>query len=82
MGRRTQEGPALQTIYDPGEERRVCFYCHSDGTFGFLEWKYWDVEESWAPTRIGASSRLNTMEEAIREARGRVDWLAAAIAAE
>ncbi len=75
MGRRKQEGGALRTIYDPGEERRVCFYRHSDGTFGFLEWEYWVEEESWAPTRIGAGSRLNKMEEAIREARGRADAL-------
>jgi hypothetical protein len=77
-----QERGSIRTIYDPGEERRVCFYCHSDGTFGFLEWKFLHQEDSWAPTRIGAGSRLKTIEEAAREARGRVDWLAAAIVAE
>jgi len=82
MGRRKQEGDTLRTIYDPSEQRRVSFYRHSDGTFGFLEWKYLDEEESWAPTRIGAGSRLTTMEEAIREARGRVDWPATATVTE
>jgi len=70
-----QEGPALRTIYDQGEERRVCFYRHADGTFGFLEWKYWNEEDSWAPTRIGQGSRLASLNEAIQEARSRVDWL-------
>jgi hypothetical protein len=76
MGRRMQEGDALKTIYDSGLERRVCFYRNSDGTFGFLEWRFWDEEDSWAPTRIGQGSRLSTIEDAIREAKGRVDWLA------
>lgn len=79
MGRRMQEGDALKTIYDSGLERRVCFYRNSDGTFGFLEWRFWDEEDSWAPTRIGQGSRLSTIEDAIREAKGRVDWLASLV---
>jgi hypothetical protein len=82
MGTRKQEGGALRTIYDSSVERRVCFFRNSAGTFGFLEWEFCDEEDSWVPTRIGHGSRLSTMEDAIREARGRVDWLAAVVAAE
>jgi len=74
-----QEGNAIKVIYDRVLERRVCFYRNSDGTFGFLEWKFCDEEKSWAPTRIGQGSRLSTLEDAIREAMGRVDWLASAV---
>jgi hypothetical protein len=70
-----QEGEALKTIYDCDLKKRVCFYQNSDGTFGFLEWKFWAEEDSWAPTRIGQGSRLSTIEDAIREARVRVEWL-------
>ncbi|HEY2545468.1 MAG TPA: hypothetical protein VGI46_05340 [Candidatus Acidoferrum sp.] len=76
MGTRMQEGNALKTIYDSGLERRVCFYRNSDATFGFLEWRFCDKEESWVPTRIGQGSRLSTIEDAVREAKGRVEWLA------
>jgi hypothetical protein len=74
-----QEGDALKTIYDSVLGRRVCFYKNSDGTFGFLEWNFSPEEDSWTPTRIGQGARLNTLEDAIREATGRVSWLASAV---
>lgn len=77
--KRKQEGNALRTIYDSDLERRVCFYRNSDGTFGFLEWSFWDKEDSWVPTRVGQGSRLSTIEDAVREATGRVRWLASAL---
>lgn len=76
MGRRKQEGDALKVIYDLDLERRVCFYKNSDGTFGFLEWRFSNAEDSWIPTRVGQGSRLSTLEDATREAKGRVDWTA------
>jgi hypothetical protein len=78
-GKRMQEGDALKVIYDSDLERRVCFYENSDGTFGFLEWSFGYEEDSWAPTRVGQGSRLSTIEDAVREASGRVGWLAAAL---
>jgi hypothetical protein len=74
-GRRKQEGNALKVIYDSGLQRRVCFYGNSDGTFGFLECSFCDEEDSWAPTRVGHGSRLSTIEDALREAKGRVGLL-------
>ena len=80
MGTPKQEGNAIKTIYDTSAERRVCFCKNSDGTFGFVEWKFCTQEDSWVPTRTGQGARLGTLEDAIREAKGRVEWLASAIA--
>jgi hypothetical protein len=77
MGSRKPEGATIKTIYDPGARRRVCFYKNSAGTLGFLKWKFLTQQKSWAPTRIGQGSRLGTREDAMREAQGRVAWLAA-----
>jgi hypothetical protein len=78
-GKRMQEGNALKAIYDSDVERRVCFYRNSDGTFGFLEWRFFNQEDSWVATRVGQGSRLSTIEDAVREATGRVGWLASAL---
>jgi hypothetical protein len=78
MGKAMQEGNAVKVIYQHDLERRVCFYKNSDGTFGFLEWKFFEPEDSWAPTRVGQGSRLSTLEEAVREANDRVAWLSSA----
>ena len=77
--KRKQEGNALRAIYDSDLERRVCFYRNPDGTFGFLEWSFCDKEDSWVPTRVGQGSRLSTNVDAVREATGRVSWLASAL---
>jgi hypothetical protein len=79
MGARMQEGNALKTVYDSGLERRVCFYRNSDGKFSFLEWKFSDEDQSWLMTRNGQGSRLSTIEDSIREAKGRVQWLASVV---
>ena len=82
MGVRKQEGDSLLTVYDSRDELRVTFHRRTDGTFGFQEWKFWMPEDSWAPTRIGDGSRLATLEDAIREAKGRVEWLSAVMASQ
>jgi len=81
MDRRKQEGNSLLTVYDAEEFRRVTFFEHPDGTFGFPEWKFWMPEDSWAPTRIGDGARLKSLEDAIREAKGRVEWLVSVMTA-
>jgi hypothetical protein len=82
MGTHIQEGNSLLTVYDSRDERRVTFHRRLDGTFGFQEWKFWMPEDSWATTRVGDGSRLATLEDAIREAKGRVEWLSAAMASQ
>ena len=76
MRERKQEGDALKIIYDQDLERRVSFFNNSDGTFGFQEWKFFEPEDSWILTRGGQGSRLSTLEDAVREARMRIKWLA------
>jgi len=77
MGRRKQEGNSLRSIYNVDESKRVCLVKNLDGTFGFLEWVFFEGEGGyWGPTRIGAGSRCASLEEALREAKGRVSWLA------
>ena len=60
-GKRMQEGNALKAIYDSDLKRRVCFYRNSDGTFGFLEWRFCEMENSWVPARVGQGFRLSTI---------------------
>lgn len=74
MSRRRQEGKSLRTVYDASENRRVCFVKNPDGTFGFLQWTFSEVDDSWLPTRVGAGSRFETIEDATRDAEGRVPW--------
>jgi hypothetical protein len=76
MRRKMQEGDALQIIYDDDLGRRVSFFENSDGTFGFLEWKFAEPEDSWIATRGGQGSRLSTLEDAVREASMRIECLA------
>ena len=78
-GKQKQEDDALKAIYDSDLERRVYFYRNSDGSFGFLEWSFSDEEDSCFPTRVGQGSRLSTIEDAVRDATGRVGWLASAL---
>jgi hypothetical protein len=61
----------------PAFRAAFVFSKNSDGTFSFLEWKFSGEDDSWLPTRVGIGSRLSTLEDAVREAKGRVDWLKA-----
>ena len=79
MGIRKQEGDSLLTVYGEGDERRVTFHRRLDGTFGFQEWRFSAAEDSWMHFRNGDGSRLSTLDDAIREAKGRVDWLGGAM---
>ena len=79
--RQKQEGYSLKIFYDSNLERRVCIVQNAiDGTFGFVEEKYCELENGyWLPTANGRGSRLKTSEDAIREAIGRVEWLGSVI---
>ena len=44
-----------------------------------VEWSFCDKEDSWVATRVGQGSRLSTIEDAVREATGRVVWLTSAL---
>jgi hypothetical protein len=67
----------LQTIYDDSRKRRVVIIQGDDATFGFAEEKFSDgsQEMAWIPISR-RNSRCDTVERALAEARGRIDWLA------
>jgi hypothetical protein len=67
----------LQTIYDDSRKRRVVIIQGDDALFGFVEEKFSDdpQEMIWIPVSK-RNSYCGTMERALAEARGRIDWLA------
>lgn len=72
----------LRSIVRADQKRKVELVRRSDGSFGFEEWEFFDNEGgSWGPTRIGAGSRCASIDEALREAKERVEWLAAELSA-
>lgn len=66
---------AVKVIHDASGYRRVVIYRHSNGTFGFEEWKFLTEENSWAPLRKKSETFVNTVEQALREATGRIPWM-------
>jgi hypothetical protein len=72
--------PELQhTIYNPTATRRVQIYRHDDRSFRFIEEKFSDeaLERCWIVLSSRRSQPIcDTFETALREAQGRVAWLA------
>ena len=66
----------LRTISASSGERRVEIYRRPDGTFGFEEWRYDESEQAWLPFGRYSHAIIDTLENAEREARARVSWLA------
>lgn len=58
-------------------KRRVEIFRRADGTYGFENMKYGDQEESWFPAGRYSVGIFGTEEEALKEAKARVRWLAA-----
>jgi len=69
----------LQTLYDKQRTRRVRIIRRADGTFSFLEehWSSDSLEQVWIPQTSKRSLPLcDSAETALREAQGRISWLA------
>jgi hypothetical protein len=67
-------------IYDAARKRRVIIRGSSGGTYTFVEEYFSDepLEMSWIPLTYRRSIPIcESFEIAMREARGRVEWLAA-----
>ena len=47
----------------------------ADGTFGFEELKFWHEEQAWLPEGKYSIAIIDSLERAIKEAKGRVAWL-------
>jgi hypothetical protein len=66
----------VKTLTKPDGSHRVEIFRRLDGTFGFEE-SQWDGDEScWVPFGRYSESFTPSQEEALREAHGRVAWLA------
>lgn len=65
-------------IYDRDKKRRVVVVQTADGSYGFVE-EFFSTEpeeQCWIPVTKGRSIPIcDSIETALREARGRVDWL-------
>ncbi|PQV63149.1 hypothetical protein B1R32_11557 [Abditibacterium utsteinense] len=67
---------SIQTIYDDEKKLRVIFFQRIDGSFGFAE-EYFsghELDMCWMPQSRNISF-FDTLETALREVHGRVDWL-------
>ena len=66
-------------IYDRTGKRRVRVFRHADGSFRFIEEAFSDdeLELFWLPLTSRRSQPIcDSFETALREAQGRVPWLA------
>jgi hypothetical protein len=75
----------LRTIVDSTGKRRVLIVRRESGVYGFEEehWSDEPLEQCWIPSRASrqyAFSICGSEDIALREAMGRVDWLAGVIA--
>ena len=67
---------AIHTFVHPNGSRRVEIFQRENGTFGFEEWKFLSDEQAWIPiTSRRSIPMVSSEEEAIKEAKGRIDWL-------
>ena len=70
-----------RVIYDAERKRRVRVFGSPDGSYSFIEEKFSDepLEMCWIPQTYRRSQPIcSSFEIAMREARGRIEWLAAA----
>jgi hypothetical protein len=64
----------------PDGKRRVEFFQNPDGTFSFEELFFLEREEVFCPVQGSGKhiSRTPSMDDAVREAKGRIPWLSEA----
>ena len=64
-----------QTFVKSDGARRVEIFRRDDGTFGFEEMRFGAEERTWFPVGRYSTAVIDSLDNAIREARGRVSWL-------
>ena len=66
----------VDTIVSKDGQKRVVFCLNADSTYGFRHerWSEEPLEHCWVPS-AWPDSRCDSLEEAKREAAGRVGWL-------
>ncbi len=66
----------VEVIYSPERNAQVEIFHRGNGTYGFTELRF--QQNAWIPYRP-SDAVVDSTESAIREAKGRVDWLADAL---
>jgi len=66
----------VESFLNPDGTRRVDIFEREDGTFGFEEFRFGEEEQCWLASGRGATSFTDNLGDELREARGRVWWLA------
>ena len=69
-------GTIKKTFVKSDATRRVNIFQREDKTFGFEELEFESKENSWYPVGRYSLAIIDSFENAIREARSRVRWLA------
>jgi hypothetical protein len=67
----------VKVIYDDSRKRRVFIFQRDDGSFGFCEerWEDNSYGAGWIPAGPHSECRVDSLETAIRELKGRVEWI-------
>lgn len=55
--------------------RKVEVFQRTDNTFGFEELKFGEQEKAWFPVGKYSFAFIDSLESAVKEAKGRVAWL-------
>lgn len=68
----------VKVIYDDARKRRAIIFQRDDGSFGFCEeqWEDYSYGAGWTPAGPHSECRVESLETAMREVMGRVEWLA------
>lgn len=67
----------VRSIASPDEKRRLEIFKRSNGTYGFEDMKNGEEESGWFPVGSYSIGIFSSEEEALNEAKERVQWLAA-----
>jgi hypothetical protein len=68
----------IHRIVHSDQKKMIEFFENGDGTVSFDEWSFSEEEMAWVLLRPrgGSLSRTSSVEESLREAKGRIPWLA------
>lgn len=69
----------VEVIYSPRRNSKIEIFRRENGTYGFAELRFAGEEKCWIPFGRYSEAVVDSVETAIREARGRVSWLDAAL---
>jgi hypothetical protein len=68
----------IRTIFHPEGTYKVEIHRGPDGTFRFVELK-WFEEGCWGPHGRYSAAVMDTLEHALEEVKGRVPWVTEAL---